>query len=87
MVETPSFEPQAHTVGARPDGVFACEKARDLGIGKIVVLRARDGADPRRRPQIEPFDPAFVAVVSPAVRTLYSNITKPALDLGPVNNN
>jgi len=62
MGDVPAFEPHAHPVGAGTHGIFAREKCRDLRWREIVALRARDGVKRRRVAEIEPFDPALVAV-------------------------
>lgn len=62
MGDVPSFEPHAHPIGAGPHGIFAGKKRREFRWREIIVLRARDGAKCRPVSEVEPFDPAFVAI-------------------------
>ena len=62
MGDVPALEPHAHPIGAGPHGIIAGKKRREFRWREIVVLRARNGAKCRPISEIEPFDPAFVAV-------------------------
>src|ERR1700716_1876490 len=62
IIDRRALEPHPDAVGIGRHRVLAVEEGLDPAIREMIALRPQGGAEPRRPAEIEPLEPAFVAI-------------------------